>query len=99
MVKRKIIWSPRAKLDLFEILDFYYKRNGTKAYSRKLKSKIQKSIELLGNHANIGVRTDIQDIRNLITEYYCIFYQIRSDSIEILTIWDNRQNPDNLNIK
>ena len=30
MAKQKIIWSPRAKLDLFEILDFYFKRNGTK---------------------------------------------------------------------
>ena len=99
MVKRKIIWSPRAKLDLFGILDFYYKRSGTRTYSRKLKSKLQKSIKLLENHSDIGVRTDIQHIRNLITANYCIFYQIKSDSIEILTIWDDRQNTDNLNIK
>ncbi len=99
MGRRKIIWSPRAKLDLLDILNFYYKRNGTKTYSRKLKSKVQKSIKLLENHSDIGVRTDIQHIRNLITANYCIFYQIKSDSIEILTIWDNRQNPDNLNIK
>jgi len=27
MAKQRIIWSLRAKLDLFEILEFYYKRN------------------------------------------------------------------------
>ncbi len=83
MGRRKIIWSPRAKLDLLEILNFYYKRNGTKIYSRKLKSKVQKSIKLLENHSDIGVRTDIQHIRTLITAHYCIFYQIKSDNLNI----------------
>ena len=50
MVKRKIIWSPRAKIDIFEILDFYYRRNGTKTYSVKLNSKIRTSVRLLENH-------------------------------------------------
>ena len=98
MAKRKIIWSSRAKLDLFEILDYYYKRNGTKTYSKKLNYTLRKSIRLLKNYPYIGIKTDIHSIRNLITGYYNIFYEIKSDSVEIITIWNSRQDPDNLNL-
>lgn len=99
MVKGKIIWSPRAKSDLFEVLDFYFKRNGTKTYSNKLNLTVRKSIKLLEQHSNIGVKTDVLNVRNLIVSDYSIFYEVKSGIIEIITIWDNRQNPDNLNIK
>jgi plasmid stabilization system protein ParE len=99
MAKRKIIWSPRAKLDLFEILEFYYKRNGTKTYSNKLNTTIRESIRLLEQHSDVGVQTDNQNIRNLIESNYSIFYEIKSDTVEIITIWDNRQDLDRLFIK
>lgn len=93
MVKRKIIWSPRAKLDLFEVLDFYFKRNGTKNYSKKLNSAIRRSIKLLEKYSDIGVKSDVLHVRNLIVGDYSIFYEIKSETIEILAIWDNQQNP------
>jgi plasmid stabilization system protein ParE len=96
MVKRKVIWSPKAKLDLFLILDFFYKRNDTKTYSRKLNSTLRNSVRLLEKYPEIGVNTDIQNVRNLIEGDYSIFYQIKPETIEIISIWDNRQNPDNL---
>ena len=99
MVKRKIIWSPRAKIDLFNILDFYFKRNGTKTYSIKLNTNLRKSIRLLETHPEIGVQTDIENIRNLIHGDYEVFYEIKIKSIEIITIWDGRQNPEKLKIK
>lgn len=50
-------------------------------------------------HSDIGVQSDVQNVRNLIEADYNIFYEIRSEAIEIITIWDSRQNPDNLNIQ
>ena len=99
MAERKIIWSSRAKINLSEILEFYYKRNGTKTYSKKLNSDFRKSINRLKKHPDIGVRTDTHDIRNLIEGDFCVFYEIKPETIEILTIWGNRQNPENLVIK
>jgi toxin YoeB len=99
MVKRKIIWSPRAKNDLFKILDFYYKRNGTKTYSNKLNASIRASIRLLEKHHELGVKTDVQNIRNLIHGDYDIFYEIKGEPIEIITIWDSRQDPEKIDIK
>jgi len=78
MAKRKIIWSSEAKIDLFEILDFFYHRNGTIAYSKKLNSTFRKSVRLLAKHSDIGVPTDIHNIRNLIEGDYSIFYKIES---------------------
>lgn len=99
MVKRKIIWSPRAKLDLVSILDFYITRNGTKTYSLKLNAAIRSSIRLLEKHPEIGVKVDIKNLRNLIQGDFSIFYEIKSDTIEIITVWDSRQDPDKLEIK
>ncbi len=42
MVKRKIVWSHRAKIKLFEILDFYTERNKSDTYSKKLYKKFKK---------------------------------------------------------
>jgi plasmid stabilization system protein ParE len=96
MAKRKIVWSSGAKLDLFKILDFYIKRNGTATYSRKLNSTIRGTLKLLVKTPDIGVQTDVQNVRNLPEGDYSIFYEIKPDRIEIITIWDNRQNPENL---
>jgi plasmid stabilization system protein ParE len=98
MAQRKIIWSAAAKFDLSAILDFYYKRNGTKTYSKKLNSNIRKSLRLLEKQPEIGLQTDIQNIRILIKGDYSIFYEIRPHIVEIITIWNNSQNPENLNI-
>lgn len=93
MVRRKIIWSPKARLDLICILDFYFKRNGSIIYSRKLNSRIRSSIRLLVKFADIGFKTDVESIRVLIVGDYYIFYRLNSETVEIITIWDSRQNP------
>lgn len=99
MVKRKIIWSPRAKSALFGILDYYFKRNGSKIYSNKLNASLRSSIRLLENHPELGVKADIKNVRVLIHGDYAIFYEIREDIVELLTIWDSRQDPKKLDIK
>lgn len=96
MVKRKIIWSPRAKFDLLTILDFYYRRNGTKTYSKKLSASIRKSVRLLEKYSEIGVLTDVSNVRNLIKGNFNIFYEIKTDYVEIITIWDSRRDSNKL---
>jgi len=99
MAKRKIIWSSRAKIDQFEILDYYYKRNGNKVYSQKLFKRFKKAIKLLNKHPEIGIQTDVKNIRNLIEGDDAIFYRLTLDTIEIITIWDCRQDPEKLEYK
>ena len=98
MAKRKIVWSSRAKSDHSNILDFFYIRNGSKTYSKKLNSKLRKAIRLLGKHPLIGMQSDVENIRTLVEGDYAIFYQVTEETIRIITIWDCRLNPDNLTI-
>lgn len=95
---RRIIWSEKAKIVFQEILAFYYKRNGTKTYSKKLNSEIKKLISLLKKQAFIGRLTDIDNVRVLIKDNFKIFYKIEQNRIVILLVWDCRQDPNDLKI-
>jgi toxin YoeB len=96
MAKRKIVWSAKAKIDLLQILEYFYIRNGSKTYSLKLNSKIRSSIRLLSNHPYLGLQSDVENVRVLVEGDYAIFYQVDKETIRITTIWDCRQNPNNL---
>ena len=93
MAKRRVDWSKDARLDLYDILDFYNKRNGTTIYSKKLNTKINKSINQLSNNPFLGTQTDYDSVRALITGDYQIIYEIFNQLILIIMIWDCRRNP------
>lgn len=99
MAKRKIIWSHSAKIRFSEILKFFAERNGNKKYSKKLFKKLNQEIKLLAIHPEIGINTEMDSIRGLITGDYIVYYEIEERSIIIYNIWDCRQNPENLKIK
>jgi plasmid stabilization system protein ParE len=99
MAERKIIWSHRARIKLYAILDFYSKRNKSKTYSAKLYAKFNKEIKLLIKHPNLGIKTEIEFVRCLIVGEYIIYYEHHENSIIIHTIWDSRQNPETLTVK
>ena len=99
MDKRKIVWSNRAKIRLFAILDFYIVRNNSKTYSIKLQKLISKEVNLLLKQPDLGLKTSEDTTRGLIIENYIVYCEITDDKIIIHTIWDSRQNPDNKIIK
>ena len=99
MVKRKIIWSHRSKIKLYKILEFYAERNKSKTYSQKLYRRFTKELKLLVKQPDLGIKTDLINVRGLIVGDYLIFYELTDEAIIIHTIWDCRQNPDDLIIK
>jgi len=99
MAKNRIIWSHKAKIKLFIILDFYTERNKSKTYSKKLYKKFTKELSLLIKQPEIGIKTDIESVRGLIVEDFILFYEISPENIIVHTVWDCRQNPNDLNLK
>jgi plasmid stabilization system protein ParE len=93
MAKRKIVWSNRAKIRLFDILDFYLERNKSKTYSIKLYKAITKEVKLLLKHPELGLKTTDKSVRGLIIGYFILYYEVTDEMIIIHTIWDTRQNP------
>lgn len=45
------------------------------------------------SNPDIGRKTDIPNVRIKIIRNYLIFYEIKGDSLHILSFWDNRQDP------
>lgn len=72
MANLKIEWSQSAKKDLINILRFYIERNGSAIYSKKLNSKINRSIRFISKNPLIGTKTDFNSVRALITGDYQI---------------------------
>ncbi len=99
MVKRKLIWSQIAKIKLFEILEYFRDRNNSSTYSQKLYTRIVREVSVLIKHPEMGIKTDVDDVRCLIVDNYMIFYETIEPNIIIHTIWDSRQKPENLKIK
>lgn len=99
MAKRKIIWSHRAEIKLFKILEFYTERNKSKTYSSKLYQRLNIELKTLLKQPEIGLNTEIESVRGLIIGDYILFYEFDNEIITIHSIWDCRQNPDDLRIK
>ena len=99
MVKRKIIWSHKARIKLYEILKFFAERNHSKTYSEKLYRRFNKELKLLLKQPDLGIKSEIDTVRALIIGDYIIFYEVFEEGIIVHTLWDSRQNPDDLKIK
>ena len=99
MVKRKIVWSHRANIKLFQILDFYTERNKSTVYSGKLYKKFNKELKLLTGQPEIVRKTEVESVYGLIVDEFILFYEVTPEMIVVHTVWDSRQNPDNLKIK
>jgi plasmid stabilization system protein ParE len=76
MAKRKIVWSNRAKIRLYAILDFYVVRNKSKVYSNKLQKLISKEVNLLLKQPDLGLKTSEDTTRGLIIGNYIVYYEI-----------------------
>ncbi len=93
---KNVIWSKQALKDRREILQNWIERNSSKIYSVKLNNLFVDAVQLIASHPNIGIRTDFENVRGKFVKDYYIFYEVKELSINILSIWDCRQNPSKL---
>ena len=91
---KKIIWSEQAHNDRRQILEYWIEHNKSKTYSIKLNKLFKEAVRIIAKFPGIGKSTDIKGVRGKIVRDYIIFYQLKNDQLQILTIWDARQNPD-----
>lgn len=94
----EIVWSPTAQQKRKEILSYWKERNSSDSYSRKLNSLFIKAVKQLSKFPYIGRSSDIEGVRVKIVRDYLLFYQVKENAVEILTIWDSRQDPEELKI-
>jgi len=93
---KQIIWSDRATDDLLTIFEYWFNRNKSNTYNKKLNILFNKSIDLIANHPSIGRPTQIENIKIKVVKDYQLIYEDSPELIIILTIWDSRRNPKEL---
>ncbi len=95
-MEREIIYSQDAIDDISQILEYWDNRTKSTSYSRKLYIQIKDLIHILSIYPYLGIPTNKALVRVKIFKEFKIFYFINPGSIEILRIWDTRQNPKNI---
>lgn len=93
---KQIIWSLRAQKDKKAILKYWLHRNKSNQFSKKLNQLFKDAVLLLKDHPYIGKTTDLNLIRIKIVKDYLMIYEVTETSINILSIWDSRQDPSKL---
>lgn len=95
----QIKWTKKALDEQADILKYWIRHNNSKTYSKKIAVEIKAKEFLLLDNPFIGIETDIDGIRMiLIVKNFSLFYRLNNNVIEILSFWDNRRNPDHVEI-
>ena len=93
---KRLIWSKRAQEDRKQILEHWKNRNKSSTYSKKLDKGFREALKIIREYTQIGKQTDDQKARIKILRDYFLIYEETKDSIILLTIWDSRQDPQEL---
>lgn len=96
MAKKKVVWSLKAQEDRLKILEYWINNNKSKTYSEKLLDLFIQAAELIAEYPQIGKSTNVDNVRFKIVKDYLLFYEETELQIDILLVWDSRQNPENL---
>src|ERR1017187_1209665 len=99
MPKYKIVWDPKAELQLVDI--WLYIAHESVKYANELSNDIKRSTERLITNPFLGqeeglLKNKKVSYRYLVYSHYKIIYRIFEDKIFITTIFDTRQRPSKL---
>ena len=93
---KEIVWTEKAQNDREKILKYWISRTGSEAYSIKLNFRFIEIVTILAEYPAIGKISEVENIRFKIVSDYKIFYTVSPDTINIITVWDTRQDPEQL---
>lgn len=93
---KKIEWTESSILDRLKIYRFWEENNKSNSYSLKLDRLFNDSAKLISKFPMIGTKTDFGDVKVKVIRGYKLFYLKQEETIQILRVWDTRQNPENL---
>ncbi len=95
----EIKWTDHALSELKDTFD-YIELIWTKKELRKLSQKIEKILELISNNPFLFAKSNSNSYRKVvILKFNTLYYRITDENtVEILSFFSNRQNPNKLSI-
>lgn len=94
---KEIIWSPAAEKDFEKILDYLQNKWSDRVISKFI-NKVDDNIGLIIDDPKIFpvINEDLQIRKSVITKHNILFYREVNQKIEIVRIFDTRQDPKKL---
>ncbi len=92
----KIVLSLKAEKNRYDILKYYFDETGSNKIPLQIFKQLSNAFDTISVFPYSGKIIKKKGYHVFTTKPYSIIYRISSDSIEILHIWDTRQNPKNL---
>ena len=99
-MSKQIIWSPIAECDFAEILNFLNEK-----WSHKVALQFIERTEIILHQIATNpkqfpvINKSIKVRKGVLTKHNTLYYRTTKKAIEILRIYDTRQNPQNLTLK
>ncbi len=93
---RKIVWGHLAQKERLQILLYWDNRNRSKSFSIKLNRLFRQDLNIVCQYPYIGKPTNKPNIRIKIVRDYLLVYEISTENIVVLRVWDSRRNPKDL---
>lgn len=95
MEKRSIIWTSFAEKEYHEILLYWLEFTLSSQYAERIQNEVLVYEKLLAENPEMGqeVIKEKQIRRVIILSNFSMFYRIVENTIEIVSFFDNRQDP------
>lgn len=94
---REVIWSPDSENDIETILD-YLETKWNRRVIAKFLNKVDDGISIILEDPHIFpiINEELQIRKSVITKHNSIFYRELDNKVEIVRIFDTRQDPNKL---
>jgi len=92
----KVILSLKVEQNRYDILKYYFDETGGHKIPLQIFEQLNNALETISVFPYSGKIINKKGYHVFVTKPYNIIYRINDDTIEILHIWDTRQNPKNL---
>lgn len=95
----KIKWSLKAQRELNSTIIYWNKRNKSETYSKKILKEVEKKQDFLERNPNSGTPLNYKSVFKIqVLKFFSLVYELSIEEIRIVSFWDNRRNPENLEI-
>lgn len=91
----KIKWTSHALIELADTID-YLQKNWTDRELKKFSQELEHTLQLISRNPELFPTSKSKiDIRKVVVaKFNSLYYRINQNSIEVLSLFSNRQDPD-----
>lgn len=95
----KIFWTNEAETNLKNILN-YLSQNFSDKEIKKFVEKLEQRLKIISLYPKIFRKSGFKNVhRSVLTKHIAIYYRFEHQRVEIISLFDVRQNPNKLIIK